>query len=252
VTDPADATPNIPRRHLAHLEYLFQGATQFVTPDHVRQLRSDGQVAAIADAWSAWLVRAMGWADCYGLAEGIDTLRGNAAAWRGDAAELLALALRAARCQAALAVFPLGAVIPAENLELHRSRGRELAEARRLLARELRTCLRMPEQDFAALREAIGWAARVLTGGRPQQSVAAQPAAVLSTAPLPASALAAIVGADAKLVAKFLERYRKKHFDCFTQCENRKPTDPRYLYHPAAVLPALQERFGKGAESSNG
>jgi len=48
---------------------------------------------------------------------------------------------------------------------------------------------------------------------------------------------------------KRLERFRKKNFDAFWQVDNRKPTEPEFLYRARTVLPLLEDLKASGKTS---
>jgi hypothetical protein len=57
---------------------------------------------------------------------------------------------------------------------------------------------------------------------------------------LSAGDLARLLKLSLPRVESALRRYRENHPDCFTEAENPRKNEPRYLYRTADVLPVLR------------
>jgi hypothetical protein len=58
-------------------------------------------------------------------------------------------------------------------------------------------------------------------------------------------------GATPAAVESFLRRYRDKYPDCCVNPDTRRKNEPKYLYRPSEVLPALREHFPVGGQKPN-
>jgi hypothetical protein len=63
--------------------------------------------------------------------------------------------------------------------------------------------------------------------------------------PVSAAELARKLGLSVDAVDSFLRRYRKRNWECCVEvpADYRSRRQPKILYHPAKVLPALRERY---------
>jgi hypothetical protein len=83
-------------------------------------------------------------------------------------------------------------------------------------------------------------AAKIDTPGVTEEATPPQrPETILPSSPMGSADLARLLGENPDAVESFLRRYRKEFSDCYIENESPRVNEPRYLYRPADVWPAL-------------